>query len=391
VLSRIDTSTAHDNPFDGIEGERTTPLSASSLQAVKDRVPEGRRETGEVSIEAVPTGTTRNERPRALALSNPWAESEQTVPLGPGMELPKPKRDLVATAEIDREGEGALGSGEVAPTAVSTSGARDVEVGELFKPLVPTLMGADSVPEIDAVKRPSRPGPPVPELRPSDSIPEISSVSVVSAGEATQGVFVDRPTEDEPSQPSEPSEPSPVPSTRAPPRVPTRPLPRPPPQNRRPPKPGDPDDDIETVDQAHEFSVTQQSNSRKVAIAIIGVAVLMVVVFLAAVFWPASEPGKPKPPGSGKPSVTNPEQPQPTPTPTPKFEGVRVQIRAVKGTLLSLDGKPVSPEEVLQVQPGELVLKFTCPPKKRVKSPPGTLRAQIPDSEQLVVVEVPCK
>ncbi len=369
--SRTDTSTHRDEgPFANLDQEHTVPLSSVKL-ADAMVLPEGRRETGE--IDAAPTGPTKNERPRPKPpVSNPW-EPEVTAPM-PKTAAP-PKRDFVTTAEIDDEDS--VGGSEVPPTAVSRSGARDVEVGQVFAPLLPTMMG-ESAPELTraAPKTPprprmpaSRPAPPLPSY---DSIPE---VSVVSAGEATMGAVIAELSGELPEESSEPSEPSPPPpSTRAPPR-------RGPPKPIARPAPRDPDDDIETRDEAHEFSVTRRSSSQKVLIAIFGVAGLVVVVLLAVLLWPSSEV-TPRP----KPSVVD----APKSAPTTGGGPVRVLVRAPKGTALTVDGKPVAPDATLERTPGELVVKFTCPPKKKVKSQPGTLRAQIPEANGLVAVDVPC-
>ena len=58
---------------------------------------------------------------------------------------------------------------------------------------------------------------------------------------------------------------------------------------------------------------------------------------------------------------------------------------------MTVDGKPVAPDAIIERLPGELAVKFLCPAKKKIKMTPGTLRAQIPDSTGLVAVEVPCR
>ncbi|MFO0596083.1 MAG: protein kinase [Myxococcaceae bacterium] len=410
-----------ESPFKDLDEERTMPLTAEMVAAMRAKaaqakVPEGRRETGEVSssgereqtalgIDDPPTGPTRNDRPKVRAGKNPW-EAEVTAPL-PAPARPVPNRDLVMTTELSQEAKPAdsitslppvndgdegrpIDSGEFPPTAVSISGARDVKVGEVFAPLLPTMMGESeaNLPAAPApvARRPvPKPGPPVSA---SDSIPEISSVSVVSAGEATQGVFVDPPERRALDEPEETSEPSPpAPSTRAPPRPARKQTQQP--QSVKRPIPGDPDDDVETVDQQNEFSVTGRSNSsQKVLIGIFGAAGLVVLVLLIALLWPSSD--KPVEPTKKPPEVSNPTTPPP-PDPNPEETGVRVQVRAVKGTMIQLDSKTIEPNETIRRQPGELVLKFTCPPRKKQRPLPGTLRAQIPDLDQLVVVEVPCR
>ena len=373
--SRTDTSTQRESsPFSNLDDEQTRPFDAPSAT----RVPEGRRQTGE-QLRAELSGPTRSDRPRVK--TTPW-EPELTAPMpAPNRVAPPVKRrDFQATAEIDDERS--LGAGDVPPTAVSISGARDVKVGELFAPLLPTMAGLDSVPDLPRVpvapKTPPRPRTPV--LRPvplvatSDSLPDLS---VVSAGEATQGVVMDDSAET-----SEPS-PPPMMATRPPPR-------RGPPSAIRRPFPRDPDDDVATVDQANEFSVTaSRSSSQKVMIAIFGVAALVVLALLAVLLWPSAEvekKNKPAPPLVSIQKIAPPTQV------APKVPGtVQVLIRAAKGTVITVDGKSVAPDSIVERAVGELVLKFTCPAKKKVKMTPGTLRAQIPESSSVVAVEVPCR
>ncbi len=375
--SRTDTSTQRadkNNPFP--EDERTQAIAAP--QRPGPPVPEGRRQTGddlELSV------STRSERPRSKPASkgpgtggNPWGP-EVTAPM-PTSRVEAKRRDFQATAEID---EGRALEDDVPATAVSVSGARDVEVGQVFAPLIPTLAGLDSAPELPPAKRTpprlrnliGRPSsPPVPS---SDSLPELS---VVSAGEATQGALLDEvggPST--PSQPALPKEPTlPPPSTRAPPR-------RGPPTGIRRPSPKDPDDDVATVDQANEFSIRDRSSSQKVLIAIFGVAGLVVLLLLGVLLWPTDEPEK----------TPKPVPAQVSPPKAPAKTGVQVLVRAIKGTVMTVDGKPVAPDAIIDRPVGELVLKFTCPAKRKVKMTPGTLRAQIPYSPSVVAVEVPCK
>ncbi|MDP3152866.1 MAG: protein kinase [Archangium sp.] len=377
--SRTDTSTQRsdknekENPF--TEDERTQAIPAP--QRPGPPVPEGRRQTGEqIDLNA----STRSDRPRVKSSKgpgtggNPW-EPEVTAPMPSRVETKR--RDFQSTAEI--EGERAL-EDDVPATAVSVSGARDVEVGQVFAPLIPTLAGLDSAPELPPAQRTpprlrnliARPSsPPVPSY---DSLPELSAVS---AGEATLGAMMDEGGEpSQPSQPSEPSEPTPPPpSTRAPPR-------RGPPTGIKRPSPKDPDDDVATVDQANDFSIRARSSSQKVLIAIFGVAGLVVLLLLGVLLWPTSEPEKPVPPPPVAPKVS---------PKAPVKSGVQVLVRAIKGTVMTVDGKPVAPDAIIERPVGELVLKFTCPAKKKVKMTPGTLRAQIPYSPSVVAVEVPCK
>ncbi len=362
--SRTDTSTRPDRPY-----VRPGPP-----------VPEGRRETGEVNVE----GPTRADRPKVRApVNNPW-EPEVTAPM-PREALPEPKRrDFQSTAELI---EPVGGNSNIEPTAVSKAGERDLEVGEVFKPLMPTWQG-DSAPQLTRLAPPSPPPAPVrsrmaavskppPPLPSYDSIPE---VSVVSAGEATQGALLDELIGDdlpELSESSEPSEPSPpAPSTRAPPR--RNVLSAPP--TRRPAPKGDPDDYVATVDQAYALSTLGGSTSSRTFIAIFGVAIVVVLGLIAVLAWNASTPEVVSPP------------PTPTgPPPVPKSSLVRVQIQAPKGTALFVGGKPVVADVVFDYLPGELAVKFTCPPRrKNQKGLAGSLSAQIPPVDRLVIVKVKC-
>ncbi|MBL8911974.1 MAG: protein kinase [Archangium sp.] len=434
-------------PFDNIDEERTMPLSSTNLPLVPDRkkIPEGRRETGEREIKAEPTdkdqleiddpptGPTRNDRPKIRAAfaaaeaekKNPW-EPEVTAPLATRppppvrtaslVDRPVPKRDMVMTAEIDN-GPRLVGDSEIGLTAVSTSGARDVQVGEVFAPLLPTMMG-ESAPELTraAPKTPPQPParssrpqpkPPPPIASPADSIPELSvSSDVVSAGENTIGVLAStsdverRVSEFDDNESSEPS--PPAPSTRAPPRgLATNPKRSPTALVAKRPVPGaatgDPDDEVETVDQQNEFSVTRRTSSQKVMIAIFGGAAIVLVILLIVLLWPSSTPDPksiekpPKSPVTKKedPPANPDNNPQQKEVPPPAPGEVQVQIRALKGTFITLDGKSIAPDATLNRKPGELVLKFICPSKKKNK-PTMTLRATIPDSERLMIVEVPC-
>jgi serine/threonine protein kinase len=374
-------------PFDEISEERTVPLPPVSTKETKvsrQRVPEGRRQTSE--IDASPTGPTSPERPSVRAQKgNPW-EPEVTAPMTDKLPRPGPRvpeagvpRDFQRTAELD---DAALGEDTLGPTTVSTSGARDVKVGEVFKPLVPTLHGESdaALRPLPKVVPPPRPGPP---LSSDTSAPQLDDVSVVSAGEATIGASpVGEP---ERSAPSEPSEPVPPPSTRAPPRrsgAPARPAVR-----KRPPPGFDPDDEIETIDQQHEYSKRSSTRNRRMLVALVALSAVLLAVLLAIVLWPGgkAEPLRPPPPEPTEPRA-GAELPVPPPTsPTPRL--ARVEIKAVKGTLLSIDGQPVEPGATIERAPGELQVKFTCPGKKKRAQ---SMRATIPDSDALFLVNVPC-
>ena len=380
IESRTDTSTQRDKNADSKDDEETRPFTPP--RAAVAAIPEGRRQTGEQRAEL--TAPTKSDRPRVKSVSspvvNPW-EPEVTAPM-PRAEVVK-RRDLQETAEIDRERS--VGAGDVPPTAVSTSGARDVAIGQIFAPLLPTKGHLEPVPELPPrTPTPPRARPLVarPPVASYDSLPDLS---VVSAGEATLGVVMNEESGEtsEHSQPSEPSEPTPpAPSTRPPPRR------GPPPQLKRP-TPRDADDDVATVDQANEFSVTTKSSSQKVLIGIFGVAGLVVVLLLAVLLWPSSDAEKiarPVPKSIPVQKVT----PKPPPLPVKTAGVVQVLIRALKGTTMTVDGKPVAPDSIIERPVGELVLKFTCPSKKKVKMTPGTLRAQIPVSTTVVAVQVPC-
>ncbi|MGV3620901.1 MAG: serine/threonine protein kinase [Archangium sp.] len=375
--TRTDTSTQRDRRPRPVDDERTRPALAPVRPGPP--VPEGRRETGE--LQNSDNNVTRPERlrvrPAPAAASNPW-EPEVTAPM-PRESLSRApvKRDYESTAEI---------GGSIEPTSVSMAGERDLEVGEVFKPLMPTWQG-DSAPQLTRLAPPSpppagkiravasKPPPPIPSY---DSIPE---VSVVSAGEATVGELLNEVRE--PSygdlEPLPPPSPPQAPSTRAPPRK--REVLSAPPQ-RKPPK-LDPDDYIETVDQG--FDAPRPDNSSKVFIAIFGVALLIVVVLVAWLLWANRAPDETTPrPVTPRPKVRDEVR-------TPGL--VKVQVQAPKGTALWLGDKPLIAEQIFDSLPGDLVVKFVCPAKKKgqKQQAPSSLTASIPSSDRLVVVKVKCE
>jgi serine/threonine-protein kinase len=364
----------------GDANERTSIYIPPNALGGKADVPtdknQQRQKLGEGDDEATRSISTKAERPRAKSGENPWQASEATMPM-PSEAVVRATRDLQSTAEIDQSRESLLGDEDIPPTAVSVSGARDVEVGQVFKPLVPTMIGESDAALAPARALGSRPVPKLPNAKPAPPLPsydDLPEVSAISAGDATMGsLFDDLPEKSEPSQPSEPT--PPPPSTRAPPR-------RGPPPSIKRPSPRDPDDDVATVDQPNEFTAPTPSSSQKVLLAIFGVAALVVLALLAVLLWPSS-----KETPSKKPVV---EAPKPAPAPGVATK-VKVQIRAIKGTSLTVDGLSVTPDGFVERSPGPLVVKFVCPPKKKVKATPGTLRADIPESTGVVAVEVPCR
>lgn len=382
--SRTDTSTQREkSPFSDPAEERPRSLN-SPRASLAPPVPEGRRQTGEIG--PAPSGPTKADRPRVRHGVNPW-EPELTAPM-PRPEVAR-RRDFQSTAEIDDERS--VGSGEVPPTAVSRSGERDVEVGQLFAPLLPTMMGEESSAELAPAQGVTPPRPPRPfagrPALPEPSYDSLPDLSVVSAGEATQGVMMDDSGEaSEPSEPSASPPTPPPPSTRAPPRR------GPPPSLKQRPSPRDPDDDVATVDQANQISLTaSRSSSQKVLLALFGVAALVVLALLLMLLWPSGDPVRSeKPAPKPKPIPVQTIEPKPAPIPAVPAM-VRVQIRAQRGTSMTVDGKAVAPDATIERLPGELVVKFLCPVKKKVRMTPGTLRAQIPASTGLVAVEVPCR
>lgn len=361
--TRTDTSTKRDRRLPS-QDERTRPAMDSVRPGPP--VPEGRRETGELENTE---GPTRSDRPRvrsAPLASNPW-EPEVTAPM-PRESLTRPpvKRDYESTAEI----------GGSEPTTVSMAGERDLAVGEVFKPLMPTWQG-DSAPQLTRLAPPSPPrervravlNKPPPPLPSYDSIPE---VSVVSAGEATIGALLDE-VHDQSYGDLE----AVAPSTRAPPRK--REVLSAPPQ-RKPPK-LDPDDYVETVDQAMRH---RPDNSSRVFIAIFGVALLIVVVLVGLLLWANRSPDETTP----RPVTAQPKTRDEVKTPGL----VKVQVQAPKGTALWLGDKPLVAEQIFDSLPGDLVVKFSCPKKKGQKQQvASSLTATIPASERLVVVKVKCE
>lgn len=370
TTSRTDTSTQRDNPRNNpfADDEGTRPM----LEPVRPGppVPEGRRETGEQQVE----GRTRAERPKPRPQPNPW-EPEVTAPMPREVASKVPaRRDLQTTAEIDDR----VGGGPIEPTAVSMSGARDVEVGEVFKPLMPTWQ-EESAPQLTrlapptpppappplSARRSAAPAPkPPPPLPSYDSIPE---VSVVSAGDATQGELLNDIREPTP----EPV----APATRAPPRR-NQVLSAPP--TRKPPR-GDPDDYIETVDQA-DLSPRRSLGSSGTLIAIFGTSLVIVALLIGFVLWMNATPT----PENAKPLVeATPDVAAPS--------SIRVQVQAPRGTSLVVDGKPTAVDQIFQSPPGDLLVKYTCPiRRKNQKAQTGALTAKIPAIDRLVIVKVKC-
>lgn len=65
---------------------------------------------------------------------------------------------------------------------------------------------------------------------------------------------------------------------------------------------------------------------------------------------------------------------------------VNVQIRAIKGTSLSVDGQSLAPDEAIERNPGPLIINYACPTDGA-----GKVRADISGDAGFVVVEIPCR
>lgn len=422
----VDAAKERVTGFSQLDEERTAPIAQSPLKA---RLPEGRRPTGETqSLPGEPEQTAVTapmpsplKALREAAAAKEAAEKEAAA-----------KRDASSTAVLDEApaqkygGYHAAGSGDVDETAVSTSGARDVRVGDVLPALLPAARGlarfADSEGSLQPIDTPlpRRPGPPVP----SGEIPEISDVSVVSAGESTlaieAGELPPMPTPEPPrrSPTSQENRRSPVelkraallqrlpeakgPDTRQPgaklpetrvadaetsePILPAPKLPearRPVPQPDKPARPrtqqvkkprpvGDADDLINTVDMANARAFEEDDPRRKyVLLGIVGVSAFLVILLLVWILWPAPKPAS-----------------RPAPE---KAVAVKVQFNAPKGATLKVDGAEVAPGDVRQATPGKLTIDYRCPAKKSQKAKDERMTVDVVAGAGVQAIEIPCK
>ncbi|MEW5740502.1 MAG: serine/threonine-protein kinase [Myxococcota bacterium] len=414
--------------FEQIDEERTAPIAQNPVKA---KLPEGRRPTGETQSipgEPEPTAVTAPMPSPVKALREAAAAKEQAE-----REAAMASRDSASTAVLDEPpakkfaGYVAAGSGEVDETAVSTSGARDVRVGEVLPALLPARAQARPEDESSAALRPidtpprgARPGPPVP----SSEIPEISDVSVVSAGESTLALdaaeLPPMPTPEPPrrnvtgqenrrspaelkraallQRPPETKGPdnrapgSKLPETRvadAETAEPMPPAPKPPEPKRPIPQPdkparrgtqqqvkkarpvGDADDLINTVDMANARAFDEDDPRRKyILLGIVGVSAFLVILLLVWVLWPA---------------------PKPKPAPNRPPVAVKIQLNAPKGTTLKIDTAEITPGDVRQVTPGKLSIDYRCPVKKNQKAKDERLTVDVVAGEGVQAIEIPCK
>ncbi len=355
-------------PFDDLSGEATV-----ALDSVPERLLEGRKPTADLPVE------------------------------------PKPKpRDTTTTAKLDHE---ALQLGAMTAfddTAVSSSGAKNLLVGEVLPGLMPTAVG---------LKAPSpltrRPGPPVP----SQSDPELPEVdSVVSGGNPTEATSleeltpVSRPARPSPTAPLPPvlrpsAPPDAHPTPPAPPRPSTRPNgARKPVVNKRP-VPFDPDDLVATADSGvGEVSMTSPGQGRRVLLSIAGLSAVAMVALLAVLFWPSPEkPQRPKPkpapaavarqpapPSEAtKPAAQEPPPETPAEPPPPKPALVKVTLRVPRAAqLVRVDGAAVTAP--FEHAPGPVKVSWRCPParrKARATDKAATYDVELPGP---VVLELSC-
>ena len=150
------------------------------------------------------------------------------------------------------------------------------------------------------------------------------------------------------------------------------------------PIPGDPDDLIETIDMGgrqggfSEISITRPDATRKkVMIGLVALAALAVLILIVALAWPSSEPAPPK----KQPAVKTTKPPVSPPAKT------RVQVRAPKGTVISVDGTSVAPGESLERSPGAMKVVFTCPKKKASAQAKDV---DVPQSADVFTVDLSC-
>ncbi len=186
------------------------------------------------------------------------------------------------------------------------------------------------------------------EREAAESVPD---AMILSAGERTQGIL-DTQLADALDRHSTTSNAPPTPPTQSNVR-------------RRPQKNiKDPDDDVGTmaIRSAPIFqAVAARQNRLSWFRWAIGAGVSIAVLFLVIWFWPADD-----------------------------SKLVRVQIQAAQGTALTVNGKAILPGEGFEWSPGDLVVEYTCPGKPKEEGG-YLLRARIPPSRALVVVDIPCR
>jgi len=293
------------------------------------------------------------------------------------------ERDLQSTAEIERGvSNNSLGT-MVEPTAVSD--ARKVEVGDVFRPVMPTLMG-ESRPEITraapitpprpqpvplrSTSLPSKPPPPIPS---SDSIPEVYS-DVISVGESTVADTqsdVNPPLRrDSEDNTNEDTRPEPARATRR------KPASGPVKMVRR--KGAlDADDFVATVDQA-QFTLLGRLSGSKTLIVIAAIASALMFTLLLIVLWPAKHPQV-----LPEPVYEEPELPT----------LMKVHLKFGRGvSQVTIDGQAVTDNAVIDHLRGSAQVRFNCPGKKRGSKPvPSGLTATIPPTASIVELPVNCE
>lgn len=115
----------------------------------------------------------------------------------------------------------------------------------------------------------------------------------------------------------------------------------------------------------------EPSGRRSLIFALVGAAVLLAVLGFV---WRWSRAPTPAPPA-----------PRPAPVMTPT---TRVQFKLARGTVLLLDGAPVSPSEVRELPRGALPYTLRCTTRGRRVDTPKTF--DVPASAALVVLEQAC-
>jgi hypothetical protein len=365
--------------FQSLEEERTTLMAPKPAPV---SLPEGRRPTGEPEVtEPIPAA------PRDTAT---------TAVLG-------------APPVLRATAYSAAGAGEVDETAVSLSGSHNLKVGEVLPELLPTRGHrrlADAEPPRSAA---ARPGPPVP----SSEIPEVADHQRGAPSES-MAEDTEPPQWDSPpgpiSPPAERQRPpvlsrppelrggasrpraSELPETRvadaetaeskrpSPAERGPRSAPRPPGRSRPPPV-GDPDDLVDTVDQAslaaYEEAPPTGGTQRVILLSIVAAGALIAILLLAWVLWPAS--------------ASRPRGKSPAPPPARGPVAVKIQLNAPTGTTLSIDGVAIAPGEVRQVTPGKLSVDYRCPPKKKQRATDERLTIEVVAADEVQAIDLPCR
>ncbi len=150
------------------------------------------------------------------------------------------------------------------------------------------------------------------------------------------------------------------------------------------------DDHIATLDMAkYEDSqaVQLRQNRNLAAVAIltaVGVAVLALLIWA---LWP-SKPSAPVP--KGKPGVEKPATKSQPPPPASAITAVKVTFRAPAGTKASIEGNSLTLGSPVELPPGAVTIRYTCPAKKKQRPRTVEFTSQVPASPEPVAIDLSC-